>query len=86
MKSVDGVAIKKREATLVSLLNRPDKADSVKKELDRINRKSRTYDLGYSIYGMTLNEGLPLDENARESFEFKLVGREPRLWRCDLQI
>ena len=29
-----------------------------------------------SSYGMTLNQGLPLDENARESFEFKLVGRE----------
>jgi Sec-independent protein translocase protein TatA len=36
VKSVDGVAIKKREARLVSLLNKSAKADSVKKELDRI--------------------------------------------------
>jgi tetratricopeptide (TPR) repeat protein len=34
-KSVDEVAIKKREARLVSLLNRSAKADSVKKELYR---------------------------------------------------
>jgi len=76
VKSVDGVAIKKREARLVSLLNRSAKADSVKKELDRINRESRRYDLNYSIYGMTLNQGLPLYENLRESFQFKLDGRE----------
>lgn len=76
VKSVDGVAIKKREARLVSLLNRSAKADSVKKELDRIYRESRRYDLEHSFYGMTLNQGLPLDENARESFQFTLAGRE----------
>jgi hypothetical protein len=76
VKSVDGVAIKRREARLVSLLNKSAKADSVKKELERINRESRRYDLGYSFYGMTLNQGLPLDENTRASFQFKLAGRE----------
>jgi Sec-independent protein translocase protein TatA len=76
VKSVDGVAIKKREARLVSLLNKSAKADSVKKELDRIYRESRRYDLEHSFYGMTLNQGLPLEENARESFQFTFAGRE----------
>jgi hypothetical protein len=77
VKSVDGVAVKKREARLVSLLNKSAKADSLKKELDRIMSESRRYDLDYSIYGMTLNQGELLDENARGSFQFKLAGREP---------
>src|SRR6185503_10382800 len=62
VKSVDGVAIKKREARLMSLLNKTAKADSVKKELERINRESSRYDLGFSFYGMTLHQGQPLDE------------------------
>ncbi len=76
VKSVDGVAIKKREARLVSLLTKSAKADSLKKELERINRESRRYDLNYSFYGMTLNQGLLLLENVRDSFEFKLAARE----------
>jgi hypothetical protein len=76
VKSVDGIAIKKREARLVSILNKSVKADSVKKELDRIYRESRRYDLEHSFYGMTLNQGLPLGENAREAFQFKFAGRE----------
>jgi hypothetical protein len=76
VKSVDGVAIKKREARLLSLLNKSAKADSVKKELDRISRESRRYDLGNSFYGMTLYQGLPLEENLRAAFQFKLVGRD----------
>src|SRR6185436_4640549 len=77
VKSVDGVAIKKREARLVNLLNKSAKADSLKKELDRISRESRRYDLGNSFYGMTLYQGLPLEENLRPAFQFKLAGREP---------
>ena len=76
VKSVDGVAIKKREARLVGLLNRSAKADSVKKELDRIYRESRRYDLEHSFYGMTLNQGLPLEEKLREAFQFTPAGRE----------
>lgn len=76
VKSVDGVAVKKREARLVSLLNESAKADSVKKELDRISRESQRYDLAHSFYGMTLNQGLPLEEKLREAFQFTLAGRE----------
>jgi hypothetical protein len=76
VKAVDGVAVKKREARLLSLLNKSAKADSVKKELDRVYRESRRYDLEHSFYGMTLNQGLPLEEKARDSFQFTPAGRE----------
>jgi len=76
VKSVNGVAIKKREARLVSLLNKSAKADTVNKELDRLIRESRRYDLSHSFHGMTLNQGLPLDEKVRDAFEFKFAGRE----------
>ncbi|HWN11449.1 MAG TPA: hypothetical protein VNO50_19630 [Pyrinomonadaceae bacterium] len=76
VKLVDGVAVKKREARLMSLLNKSAKADSVKKELDRVNRESSRYDLGFSFYGMTLYQGLPLQENALDAFKFTFAGRE----------
>lgn len=76
VKAVDGVAIKKRDERLLGLLNKSAKADSVKKELARISRESARYDLHYSVYGMTLNQGLLLSENLRPFFEFKLGGRE----------
>ena len=76
VKSVDGVAVKKREERLVSLLGKSAKADSVKKELDRITRESKRYDLNYSFYGWTLHQGTPLYENTRTAFQFKLAGRE----------
>jgi Sec-independent protein translocase protein TatA len=76
VKSVDGVAVKKRESRLMGLLNKSAKADSMKKELERINRESTRYDLEHSFYGMTLYQGLPLAENARGSFQFTFAGRE----------
>lgn len=76
VRVVDGVAVAKREERLVNLFNRLAKADSVKKELDRISRESRRYDHRYSFYGLTLNEGLLLDESLRSSFQFTVAGRE----------
>ena len=76
VKAVDGVPVKKREARLVSLINKATKADSLKKEFDRIQRESQRYDLGSSFYGFTLNQGVTLDEKGREAFQFKLAGRE----------
>jgi hypothetical protein len=76
VKAVDGVAIKKREARLVSLLNKSAKAGTVKKELDRVNRESSRYDLGFSFYGMTLHQGLTLNEKALAAFKFTFAGRE----------
>lgn len=76
VRSVDGVAVAKREERLVNLFGRLAKADSVKKELDRISRESRRYDLESSLYGMTLNQGELLDESLRASFRFTSAGRE----------
>jgi hypothetical protein len=76
VKAVDGAPIKKREARLVNLLTKSAKAESLKKELDRIQRESQRYDLGNSFYGMTLNPGLPLEEKTRDAFQFKYAGRE----------
>lgn len=76
VKSVNGVPVKKREARLVSLINKATKADSLKKEFDRIQRESQRYDLGNSFYGMTLNQGITLDEKGNDAFQFKLAGRE----------
>jgi hypothetical protein len=75
VKSVDGKAIKKRDARLLSQLNKSAKAGSVKKELERINRESSRYDLGLSFYGMTLHQGQPLHKNALAAFKFSLAGR-----------
>ena len=76
VRVVDGVAVAKREERLMNLFNRLAKADSVKKELDRIGRESRRYDHRYSIYGLTLNQGLLLDANLRSSFHYTEAGRE----------
>ena len=76
VKSVDGKAIKKRESRLINLINKSAKAESVKKELDRIDRESRRYDLGFSFYGMTLYQGSLLAENVRDAFKYTFAGRE----------
>ncbi|HEX8176540.1 MAG TPA: hypothetical protein VF543_15725 [Pyrinomonadaceae bacterium] len=76
VRTVDGVTVAKREERVVNLFTRLAKADSVKKELDRINRESRRYDLNYSFHGLTLNEGLLLSENLRASLQFTATGRE----------
>jgi hypothetical protein len=76
VRVVDGVAVAKREERLVNLFSRLAKADSVKKELDRISRESQRYDHGYSMYGWTLNQGELLDESVRSSFQFTDAGRE----------
>ncbi len=76
VKSVDGKPIKKRGARLVNLLNKSARAASVKKELDRIDRESRRYDLGFSFYGMTLHQGMLLGENMRPAFKYTFAGRE----------
>jgi hypothetical protein len=76
VREVDGVAVAKREERLVNLFHRLAKADSVKKELDRINRESQRYDHRYSQSGLTLNQGLLLDESLRPSFQFTDSGRE----------
>lgn len=76
VREVDGVAVAKREERLVNLFNRLAKADSVKKELDRISRESQRYNHKYSTDGLTLLQGLLLAENLRSSIQFTDAGRE----------
>lgn len=76
VREVDGAAVAKREEKLVTLFNRLAKADSVKKELDRVNRESRRYDHRYSMYGLTLNQGELLEEGVRAAFQYAIAGRE----------
>lgn len=76
VREVDGVAIKKREEKLVNLFKGLAKADSVKKELDRIERESRRYDDRYSTYGLTLHQGELLSEKVRAVIQFTIAGRE----------
>ena len=76
VRSVDGKAIENRDKRLVSLFNKLAKADSAKKEMDRINRESSRHYLAFSSDGYTLNEGMFLAENLRSALEFTFAGRE----------
>jgi hypothetical protein len=74
--AVDGVPVAKREERMLKFYDRLAKSDSVKKELERINRESQRYDLTHSFYGLTVSQGLPLEEKARAAFQFTIAGRE----------
>jgi hypothetical protein len=76
VRTVDGKEVAKRDRRVEQLFGRLAKADTRKKELERIAREGSRYDLTYSIYGMTLNQGLPLDERRRASFRFTVTGVE----------
>jgi hypothetical protein len=76
VRGVDGKAVAGRDRRVEQLFGRLARADSRSKELERIARESRRYDLGYSAYGLTLNQGLPLDERVSPHFRFNVTGRE----------
>jgi hypothetical protein len=74
VRLVDGKAVAGRDRRVEQLFGRLAKADSRKKELERIERESKRYDLDYSIHGHTLNQGLPLHEKLMPSFRFTVTG------------
>lgn len=76
VREVDGVVVKKREERVVNLFKRLGKADSVKKELDRISRENQRYDLRHTQSGLTLHQGELLDEKVRAVIQFAVAGRE----------
>ncbi|HEY0174648.1 MAG TPA: hypothetical protein VGB98_26765 [Pyrinomonadaceae bacterium] len=76
VRMVDGKEVAGRDRRVEQLFGRLAKADSRKKELERIQRESQRYDLNYSAYGLTLNQGLPLDERLSPSFRFIVTGGE----------
>lgn len=76
VRAVDGRAVAGRDRRVEQLFGRLAKADSRKNELERIRRESRRYDLNYSFYGMTIDQGWPLDESVRRFFRFTVAGGE----------
>ncbi|HEX6184473.1 MAG TPA: hypothetical protein VFZ44_11375 [Pyrinomonadaceae bacterium] len=76
VRMVDGKPVSGRERRVEQLFGRLAKADSRKKELERIRRESKRYDLDYSVYGMTIDQGWPLAENLRPFFRFTVTGSE----------
>jgi hypothetical protein len=76
VRLVDGKEVAGRDRRVEQLFGRLAKADSRKKELERIRRESRRYDLNYSVYGLTLDQGWPLDERLSQSFRFTVTGGE----------
>ncbi len=74
VRLVDGNEVSRRDRRVEQLFGRLAEADIIKKELERIQRESKRYDLAYSLYGHTLNQGLPLHERLRASFRFTVTG------------
>jgi hypothetical protein len=74
VRLVDGREVAGRDRRVEQLFGRLAKADSRKKELERIQRESNRYDLNYSLYNHTLDQGFSLKENLRPSFRFTVNG------------
>jgi hypothetical protein len=76
VRTVDGKEVAGRDRRVEQLFGRLAKADSKKKELERIRRESKRYDLNYSVYGLTIDQGWPLGERLSPSFRFTVTGGE----------
>ncbi|MDT5271523.1 MAG: hypothetical protein QOH49_3709 [Acidobacteriota bacterium] len=76
VRAVDGKEVAGRDRRVEQLFGRLAKVDSTKKELERLNREGKRYDLNFSAYGQTLNQGLPLDERVSPYYRFNVNGRE----------
>ena len=76
VREVDGRAVKGRDERVVKLYERAARAGSISKELERINRESNRYNLGWEFNGFTLAKALPLRRNARAFFTLETAGRE----------
>jgi len=74
VRLVDGKEVAGRDRRVEQLFGRLAKADSRKKELERIRKESWRYDLNYRVHNLTILQGLPLDEKARPSFRFTVNG------------
>jgi hypothetical protein len=74
VRLVDGKPVAGRDRRVEQLFGHLAKTDSIKKELERIARESKRYDLDYSAYGYTLHQGEPLAERLSPSFRFTVNG------------
>jgi hypothetical protein len=76
VRLVDGKPVAGRDRRVEQLFGRLAKADSRKKELERIHRESKRYDLNYSFYGLTIVQSWPLSERLSPFFRFTVTGGE----------
>lgn len=76
VKSVDGTPIAGREPRVQALFEKQSRAKSVRDELKRINIEGSRYDFDYTVSGLTMSQGLPLQPWARALFSFKEAGSE----------
>lgn len=73
---VDGKPVEKRDERALKLLIGAAQADSIEKELRRINQESRQYEFNFHYSGFTINQGWPL-RKWRDFYRFELIGQEP---------
>ena len=76
VKSVDAAPIAGREQRVQELFSRQSRLKSVRDELKRINAEGSRYDLDYTVSGLTMSQGLPLQPWARALFSFQESGAE----------
>ncbi len=74
--SVDGRPVAEVEKRAVDLFERIAKAETTQKELERIQKESLRYDEEIQIVGLTLFQGISMDERVRNSFLFELAGKD----------
>ena len=74
VRSVDGKPITKRSGRALDLLRLASKSNSIKKELEMIDRESTRYDLNYRFSGLTDLSVVLLRD--RQKFRIEWVGRD----------
>src|SRR5215470_5356465 len=76
VREVDGKPVKKQFERVEKLFEQVTKADSLGKELDRINRESTRYDFGTQITNITMMNAAATRRQFRQLFKYEFAGRE----------
>jgi hypothetical protein len=74
--SVDGKPIPGRQRTPAEFFSQIQKAGSVEKELEKVQKESLRFDKTLEIQGLTLWQAPVLADHLRPFFDFQLIGRE----------
>jgi hypothetical protein len=73
---VDSKPIPNSQANSDQFFAELSKSETLKSELEKIQRASSKYDKTFDVSGLTLYEGIVLSGNLRPYFEFNLLGNE----------
>ncbi|MEZ5428046.1 MAG: hypothetical protein R2747_17370 [Pyrinomonadaceae bacterium] len=73
---VDGKAITGRDRTPAEFFSQVEKAGSIEKELEKVQKESLRFDKTLEIEGLTLLPAPVLADHIRPFFDFELVGTE----------